>query len=116
MKQYLFGVMHPDQYDPPPANIEQIMADVDALNAELMAEDRWVFAGGLHPASTATVVDASGEKTLFTDGPFNETKEVMGGFWVLKAEDLDDALAVAERCSRACQVPIEVRPFQDDPQ
>ncbi|HEV8627664.1 MAG TPA: YciI family protein, partial [Acidimicrobiia bacterium] len=75
----------------------------------------WVFAGGLHPADVATVVrtDAKGD-VITTDGPFAETKEQLGGFWVLKAKDLDDALALAARATVACQAPVEVRPFQDE--
>ena len=72
-------------------------------------------AGGLLPADTATVVRAQGGKVVTTDGPFAEAKEQIGGFWVIKASDLDAALEIASRASAACEGPVEVRPFQDDP-
>ena len=65
------------------------------FNAELQAKGAWVFAGGLHPADTATVVRAKDGEVLTTDGPFAETKEQLGGFWVIEAADLDAALALA---------------------
>ena len=73
-----------------------------------------MFAGRLHPANTATVVKESGGEVLTTDGPFPETKEQLGGFWVIQAADLDAALAWAAKATRACRAPVEVRPFQDD--
>ena len=76
---------------------------------------QWVFAGGLLPPDTATVVRAAGGKVVTTDGPFAETKEQIGGFWVIKAADLDAALAIAARGSQPCGGPVEVRPFQDMP-
>ena len=116
MKQYLLSVYHPDVTAdaPPPENAEQIMRDVDALNEELMAAGSWVFAGGLHPSSTATVVRLEGDEVLTTDGPFVEGKEHVGGFWVIKAHDLDAALEWGRKATRACRVPIEVRPFQEE--
>ncbi len=90
------------------------MRDVGALNDELQAAGAWVFAGGLHPSSTATVVQADGGDVLVTDGPFVEGKEHIGGVWVIKAPDLDAALAWARKATRACTVPIEVRPFQEE--
>ena len=87
---------------------------VDAFNAELTSSGAWVFAGGLHPPSTATVVRTQGGKVITTDGPFSETKEQLGGFWVIKAADLDSALDWAAKGSTACGNPVEVRPFQDD--
>jgi hypothetical protein len=76
----------------------------------------WVFGGGLLPASSATVVRADGAETLITDGPFTESKEHIGGFWVIQAKDLDEALAWAAKATRACGEPVEVRPFQDVPE
>jgi len=74
-----------------------------------------VFGGGLHPVDTATIVDASkGGDVVTTDGPFIEAKEHLGGFWVLKADDLDAALKLAAEASVACHGAVEVRPFQDD--
>jgi hypothetical protein len=96
--------------------IDRIYADVDLVNQELMEAGAWVFGGGLHPADTATVVEVDGGDTLVTDGPFAETKEQVGGFWVIEAADLDAALEWAAKATRACRAPIEVRPFQDEPE
>ena len=116
MKQYLLSIYHPELEAgaPPPDNIEQIMRDVDVLNEELRAAGAWVFAGGLHPSSTATVVRLQGGEVLTTDGPFAEGKEHVGGFWVIKAPDLDSALEWGRKATRACTVPVEVRPFQEE--
>jgi hypothetical protein len=115
MKQYLLSVhMVEGEPMPSPEEIQQSFADVDAFNAEVQAAGRWVFAGGLHPADVATVVRAQGDEVLTSDGPFAEAKEHLGGFWVVKAEDLDDALRWAAKGSAACRAPVEVRPFQDD--
>ena len=114
MKQYLLSVYHPEGDIPEPEVIETIMADVDALNAELRQAGAWVFAGGLHPSSTATVVRVEGGDILITDGPFVEGKEHIGGFWVIKAPDLDAALEWGRKATRACTVPIEVRPLQEE--
>ena len=116
MKQYLLSVYSPEIEDggSPPDNIEEIMRDVDALNDELRSAGAWVFAGGLHPSRTATVVRLEGDDVLTTDGPFVEGKEHVGGFWVIKAPDLDEALTWARKATRACTVPIEVRPFQEE--
>jgi hypothetical protein len=114
MKQYLLSVYHPEGGIPEPAVMEKITADVDALNAELQQAGAWVFAGGLYPSSTATVVRADGGDVLITDGPFVEGKEHVGGFWVIKAHDLDSALEWGRKATRACAVPIEVRPFHDE--
>ena len=114
MKQYLLSVYHPEGGIPEPAVMEKITADVDALNAELQQAGAWVFAGGLYPSSTATVVRVDGGDVLITDGPFVEGKEHVGGFWVIKAHDLDSALEWGRKATRACAVPIEVRPFHDE--
>ena len=115
MKQYMLSV-HSVEGDPAPPEdaIEQMYKDVDAVNAELQASGAWVFAGGLHPPATATVVRISDGEVLTTDGPFAEAKEQLGGFWVIKAADLDEALAWAAKATLACRAPVEVRPFQDD--
>jgi hypothetical protein len=117
MTQYLLSVWHSDRNPIPddPAVIQQSYKQVDALNAEIQASGAWVFAGGLCDPSTATVVSSSGGNTVTTDGPFAETKEQLGGFWVLELADLDAALALAARASAACMGPVEVRPFQDAP-
>jgi hypothetical protein len=116
MKQYLLGVCLVDDGTPPPSpeEIQPTYDRVAAFNAEVQAAGRWVFAGGLHPPSTATVVKSEGGETLIVDGPFAESKEYVGGFWVIQAEDLDDALSWAARGSEACGAPVEVRPFQED--
>ena len=79
--------------------------DVDVFNEELKAKGAWVFAGGLHPADTATVVRVKDGEVLTTDGPFAETKEQLGGFWIIEAPDLDAALAWAAKGAAACQGP-----------
>ncbi len=91
--------------------MEESMAETGAFNEKLRADGYWVFAGGLAPASSATVVDGQGERPLMTDGPYLETKEVIGGFWVIDAPDLDVALALAAEASKACRGKVEVRPF-----
>ena len=118
MTQYLLSVhMVEGQELPPPEVIEQMYKDVDAFNSEIQQSGHWVFAGGLHPANTATVVRANANGDIITtDGPFAETKEQLGGFWVIQAKDLDEALALAARATVACQAPVEVRPFQDEPE
>ena len=116
MTQYLLSVYHPeDQSQPAPEVLEEARSDVNDLNQELQAAGAWVFAGGLHPASTATVVRAGDGGVLTTDGPFAESKEQIDGFWVIAAADLDAALAWAEKATVACRLPVEVRPFHDEP-
>ncbi len=90
------------------------MRDVNALTQELKAAGAWVFNGGLHPSSTATVVRLQAGDVLTTDGPFAEGKEHIGGFWIIKAPDLDFALEWGRKATRAITLPIEVRPFQDE--
>ena len=117
MTQYLLSVHMVDGEPEPPADvIEQMYKEVDIFNDEVKAEGCWVFAGGLHPADTATVVRAIDGEVVTTDGPFVEAKEHLGGFWIVEAPDLDAALALAARGSKACQAPVEVRPFQDGPE
>src|SRR5579863_3982734 len=114
MSQYLLAV-HMVEGEPPRSDedTQKAYRDVDAFNAEVKAAGAWVFAGGLHPPTMATVVRSQGGKVLTTDGPFAETKEQLGGFWVVDAPDLDAALAWAAKGSAACMGPVEVRPFQD---
>jgi hypothetical protein len=114
MKQYLLSVYSPEGGTPPADELAKIMRDVDVLNQELRASGTWVFAGGLHPSSTATVVRLNDGDMLVTDGPFVEGKEHIGGFWVIAAPDLDAALEWGRKAARACTVPIEVRPFQEE--
>jgi hypothetical protein len=116
MKQYLLSVHEVDGGKTPSAEeMDVIYKQVDVLNQEMMDAGAWVFAGGLHPASTATVVKAKDGEIVTTDGPYAESKEQLGGFWVITAEDLDAALAWAAKGTVACGGPIEVRPFQEDP-
>ena len=115
MKQYLLSVHYVEGQEPPtPDVVEHMYKDVDAFNKELQASGAWVFAGGLQTPDIATVVRHQAGQVLVTDGPFPESKEQLGGIWVLKADDLDAALALAERASAACRGPVEVRPFQDE--
>ena len=117
MTQYLMSVyMIEGEADPPAEVIEQMYKDVDVFNNEVKAAGKWVFGGGLHPADTATVVKTAGGDVITTDGPFPEAKEQLGGFWILECADLDEALGLAARASTACQAPVEVRPFQDEPE
>jgi len=111
MKQYLLAV-HTVEGAPAPseADMQRSYQGVAAFNQELMQSGEWVFAGGLLPPDTATVVSAHDGKVITTDGPFAETKEQLGGFWVIQAADLDAALAIAARGSQACGAPVEVRP------
>ena len=117
MKQYLLAV-HMVDGEPVPSEeqMQQAYQAVDAFNDELKSAGAWVFAGGLHPPATASVVRAQGGKVITTDGPFAETKEQLGGFWVVKAPDLDAALTWAAKGSAACGGPVEVRPFQELPE
>jgi len=91
--------------------MEEAFAATGAFNNKLREDGYWVFAGGLQSASTATVVDGQGETPMMTDGPYLETKEVIGGFWVIDAPDLDVALRLAAEGSKACRGKVEVRPF-----
>jgi hypothetical protein len=115
MKQYLLSVVQPDGPLPPPEFLQKVMRDLEVLHAELKAAGAWVFAGGLHAPSTATVVRFHDGTWLTTDGPFAEGKEQVGGFWVIAAADLDAALAWAARATEACGHPVEVRPFEELP-
>jgi hypothetical protein len=113
MPQYLLSVYQPDGPPPPPEVLERITRDLEELNRELKAAGAWVFAGGLHPPSTAKVVRVRDGQVLTTDGPFAEAKEHIGGFTIISAPDLDAALAWGRRLAGATTLPIEVRPFQD---
>jgi hypothetical protein len=114
MPQYLLSVWHDDTYDldfsTPDA--QRRFAQVGALNNELQRTGAWVFGAGLHPVSSATVVRSSGGGVSMTDGPYAETKEQMGGFWVIDVPDLDAALDWAAKAVAACEGPIEVRPVE----
>jgi hypothetical protein len=111
MTQYLIAIHHPDDYDPSLED-EAMMEEIHALNREMIAAGVRIFVGGLRPASSAKSLRAQPDgKALITDGPYLETKEHMGGFWVLEAADLDEALAWGRKAAVACRAPVEVRPF-----
>jgi hypothetical protein len=112
MPQYLLNIMQPDGPPPPAVDLERVMADVAVLGQDMRDAGAFVFTGGLHPVSAATVVRGEGDDVLVTDGPFAEAKEHVGGFWIVDAPDLDAALAWARRATVATTLPIEVRPFQ----
>ena len=112
MSNYLLSVIQPfPEGTPPPDNIDEIMADLEALNAEMKEAGAWVFSGGLEAPDTATVVRHQGDELLLTDGPFIEAKEYVGGISIIDVPDLDAALEWGRRSARAIGLPIEVRPF-----
>jgi hypothetical protein len=111
MRQYLLSVYQPDGPPPESVDLERIRRDIAALHEELRAADAWVFAGGLHPASTATVVRVQGGEALTMDGPYTEGKEHLGGLTIIRAPDLDAALEWGRKAAAATTLPIEVRPF-----
>jgi hypothetical protein len=116
MTHYLLTIYQPDGGPPPPEVLEPVMRDIHALNQDLKAKGAWVFSGGLHAPSTATVVKLKDGELLMTDGPYLEGKEHVGGFWIIACPDLDAALEWANRAARAVTLPIEVRPFQGRPE
>ena len=111
MRYYLLSVVQPEGDGPPPEARERVMRANDAFVEEVRASGAWVFGGRLHPPSTATVVQVRDGEALITDGPFAEGKEHLGGLLVIKAPDLDAALAWARKQAGATTLPIEVRPF-----
>ena len=117
MPQYLLSV-HMVEGEAVPSDdvIQKMYADVEAVNQRMRDAGAWVFAGGLHPANTATVVREQNGEIVTTDGPFPEAKEQLGGFWVIVCPDLDAALGWAKEATVACKGPVEVRPFQDEPE
>ncbi|HEY1833386.1 MAG TPA: YciI family protein [Solirubrobacteraceae bacterium] len=117
MTQYLLSVHGVEGQEPPSGEQREAMfAAVDAFNQEVRAAGAWVFAGGLESTDTATVVRVDSGETVLTDGPFAESKEHIGGFWIIEAADLDAALKWAEKGALACANPVEVRPFQANPE
>ena len=117
MPQYLISVWHDDDYadnDWSDPEIQRIGQQVGAVNEEMERTGVWVFGAGLQPQSTATVVRPAGTEVSMTDGPYAETKEQMGGFWVIEAPDFDAALEWARKATVACEGPVELRPFQDE--
>jgi hypothetical protein len=114
MTQYLLSMYQPEGGLPPPEFLEKVMREVAAIRQELQSAGMWVFGGGLHPSSTATVVRLQRGEALTIDGPFAEGKEHIGGLTIIKAPDLDSALEWARRYARATTLPIEVRPFRGE--
>ena len=116
MPEYLLSVHHtPDEVFPEGEEMQAVFDAVDAFNTQVQEAGAWVFAGGLMPIESTTTVDATGDgEPLLVDGPFAESKEYLGGFWVIRAEDLDAALRWAAEGSRACRGKVEVRPFQGE--
>lgn len=113
MPQYLVAIHHPDGYDGSLED-EAMGRDIDVLNEEMIAAGVRLFAGGLRPASSAKSLRAQpGGKVLTTDGPYLETKEHIGGFWILEAADLNEAVAWGRKATVACRAPVEVRPFYE---
>ena len=112
MPQFLVAIHLPDDFDPAVAADEAMDRDIDALNEEMIAAGIRTFVGGLQPARSAKSLRAEPNgKVLVTDGPYIETKEHIGGFWVLEVADLDEALAWGRKAVVACRAPVEVRPF-----
>ncbi|MCD4533185.1 YciI family protein [Nocardioides sp. cx-169] len=120
MTQYLLAVHGDvDEVAADTRTMEELQPLFEAtarFNDKLQAEGAYVFAGGLQTIDQATTVDNTGAAPIVTDGPFVESKEYLGGFWVIEAPDLDAALAWAKEASRACQETVEVRPFQEEPE
>ena len=115
MAQYLVAIHHPDDYVPSLED-EAMHRDIDTLNEEMVAAGVRTFVGGLRPASSAKSLRAQPDgKVLITDGPYLETKEHIGGFWVVEAANLDEALAWGRKAAVACRAPVEVRPFYGAP-
>jgi hypothetical protein len=116
MPVYMLSV-HMVEGEPEPSaeEMQGAFEAVDAFNKKIVDAGQWVFGGGLEAVDTATVVDnTKGGDAIVTDGPFAEAKEHLGGFWVIKADDLDAAMKLATEASAACRGPVEVRPFQPD--
>lgn len=109
--KYLVAIHHPDGYDGSKEDASMVR-DIDLLNEEMLAAGAWFFAGGLHPVASAKSLRAQVDgKILTTDGPYLETKEHIGGFWILETAGMDEALAWGRKAVVACRAPVEVREF-----
>ena len=111
--QYLISVLD-DESGESTADAADGSGDVDAFNERLRADGYLVFVAGLDSPATAAVVDNRGDAAIFTDGPHVESKEYLGGLWIVEAPDLDVALKLAAEASRVCNRKLEVRPFADE--
>ncbi|WP_232667079.1 YciI family protein [Pseudonocardia sp. TRM90224] len=115
--QYLLAIQNDESLPPPTEEVLQATVDgVARVSDEMVAAGVWVFAAGLLPSDRTTVVRVDDGTTTMTDGPFAETKEQIGGLWVIRAPDLASALVWAEKCAEVCRGPIEVRPLRYDAQ
>lgn len=110
MTQYLVAIHHPDTFEPH-SESEQTRSDIADLNRKMQAAKVVVFVGGLAPVRDAKSVRTRSGAPVVTDGPYLETKEHIGGFWVLEVASLDDALEWGRKAAVACRAPVEVRPF-----
>lgn len=116
MTQYLLSVstVEGETREPmTPAEKKESFHQVQALEGQMKSAGAWVFGGRLHEPDTATVVRVANGEVLTTDGPFAESKDHLGGFYIVEAEDLDAALGWASKVTAAINAPIEVRPFED---
>jgi hypothetical protein len=117
MSQYLLSVHYVEGQEAPDADtMQKMFEDVEALNDQIREAGAWVFAGGLQQPHVATVVREQDGEVITTDGPFAEAKEHLGGFWVIDVPDQGAAMDWARRATRACRGPVEVRPFQPEPE
>ena len=116
MPHYALSIYQPDAQPPSAEQLAPVMRKMNALIEDAKAQRVWVFNGGLHRPSTASVVRNQRGEVVTTDGPYVEGKEHIGGFWIVSAPDLDVALGWAQRAAQVTTLPIEVRPFQDVPE
>jgi hypothetical protein len=114
MKQYLLTIYQPDGDPPAPDVLEKIMGEVQAVEDEMRAAGAWVFSGGLHAPTTATVLNPRSDDLPMLDGPYVEGKEHVGGLVIVVVESLDEALAWGRKVARATTLPVEVRPFHGE--
>lgn len=115
MPQYLVAIHHPDDYDPSTED-KAMMQDIHALNKEMIAVGARFFAGGLESVNKAKSLRKHADgKVITTDGPYLEAKEHIGGFWILDAADMDEALKWGHKATIACRAPVEVRAFLQMP-
>lgn len=114
MRKYLINIYQPDGGPPPPGVLDKVTRELDVVNQDLKDSGAWVFAGGLHPPESSTMLRPKGDDVLTVDGPFAEGKEHIGGFNIILAADLDAALEWGRRIAKATTLPVEVRPFHDD--
>ena len=110
MTQYLVAIHHPEDFKPS-SESEETRRDIAALNEEMVAAGIRVFVGGLRSVREAKSIAVRGGTPVVTDGPYLETKEHIGGFWVLELASLEEALDWGRKAAIACRTPVEVRAF-----